>query len=246
MTSLHGIWVMVENSLTLNSLWPSDALLWQGYQSTLTQVMACCLTAPRRYLNQCWLRSCDIHLKAFSQKITQPSITKISLKIISKASLKSLRGQWVNGMGPKPIMVLLVTSSIEYCCVIMINGGTKNLSLANTAGSHWEWLGAVRLQAITWVSLDSCHQMASLGHKELNKFGNLWGYNHCHANMMVTSLVYWLQLLNGMTARWNWFSTWTNFFCQHVETKLVAWRKIVVTPLLKAKRYHILVLGLKI
>ena len=39
----------------LNSLWPSDAIWWQISGSTLAQVMACCLTAPSHYLNQCWL-----------------------------------------------------------------------------------------------------------------------------------------------------------------------------------------------
>ena len=44
--------------------------------------MACCLTAPSHYLNHCWLiigRSSDIHLRALSQEIPQPSI-KITLK----------------------------------------------------------------------------------------------------------------------------------------------------------------------
>ena len=39
----------------LNSLGPSDAIWrWRSW-STLVQVMACCLTAPSHYLNQCWL-----------------------------------------------------------------------------------------------------------------------------------------------------------------------------------------------
>ena len=38
-----------------NSLGPSDAIWrWRPW-STLVQVMACCLTAPSHYLNQCWL-----------------------------------------------------------------------------------------------------------------------------------------------------------------------------------------------
>ena len=38
-----------------NSLGPSDAIWrWRSW-STLVQVMACCLTAPSHYLNQCWL-----------------------------------------------------------------------------------------------------------------------------------------------------------------------------------------------
>ena len=39
----------------INSLGPSDAIWhWRSW-STLVQVMACCLTAPSHYLNQCWL-----------------------------------------------------------------------------------------------------------------------------------------------------------------------------------------------
>ena len=37
----------------INSLWPSDVIWLQGSRSTLAQVMACCLTAPSHYLNQC-------------------------------------------------------------------------------------------------------------------------------------------------------------------------------------------------
>ena len=33
----------------------NDATWWHKSRSTLTQVMACCLTAPSHYLNQCWL-----------------------------------------------------------------------------------------------------------------------------------------------------------------------------------------------
>ena len=39
----------------INSLWPSDAIWQQWSESTLAQVMACCLMAPSHYLNQCWL-----------------------------------------------------------------------------------------------------------------------------------------------------------------------------------------------
>ena len=37
------------------TLWPSDATWRQRSGSTLAQVIACCLTAPSHYLNQCWL-----------------------------------------------------------------------------------------------------------------------------------------------------------------------------------------------
>ena len=68
----------------VNSLWPCDAKWRQGSMSTLAPVMACCLTAPSHYLNQCWLiiiRSSGIHLRAILQEKPQPSVTEISLKI---------------------------------------------------------------------------------------------------------------------------------------------------------------------
>ena len=69
---------------SINSLWPNDAIWRQRSGSTLAQVMACCLTAPSHYLNQCWftrVRSIGIHLSTILQEILQPSITKISMKI---------------------------------------------------------------------------------------------------------------------------------------------------------------------
>ena len=46
--TLHDNW-------EINSLRPSDALWRHRSMATLAQVMACCLTAPSHYLNQCWL-----------------------------------------------------------------------------------------------------------------------------------------------------------------------------------------------
>ena len=76
---------MIQN--VFNTSWPSDTISRQRSGSTLSQVMACCLTAPSHYLNQCWpiisevQRSSDIHIRAVSQEIPQPWITKIGLKI---------------------------------------------------------------------------------------------------------------------------------------------------------------------
>ena len=42
-------------AISLNSLGPSDAIWHWISWSTLVQVMACCLTAPSHYMNQCWL-----------------------------------------------------------------------------------------------------------------------------------------------------------------------------------------------
>ena len=71
------------SSVIVNSLGPSDAIWrWRSW-STLVQVMACCLTAPSHYLNQCWLiiSEAQWHIRAIAQEMPQPSITKIHLKI---------------------------------------------------------------------------------------------------------------------------------------------------------------------
>ena len=63
----------------INPLWPSDVIWRQVFRSTLAQVMACCLTAPRHYLNQCWLmimRCCGIPLIVISQKYLRYSSLK--------------------------------------------------------------------------------------------------------------------------------------------------------------------------
>ena len=87
----HGLVPDCSNSIAntlellqscINSLGPSDAIWRHRSGSTLAQVMACCLTAPSHYLNQCWLiiskvRSSDAHLRASSLVIPQPSITEI-------------------------------------------------------------------------------------------------------------------------------------------------------------------------
>ena len=58
--SVEDCSVSIANALEtlqscINSLWPRDAIRWHRSGSTLAQVMACCLTAPSHYLNQCWL-----------------------------------------------------------------------------------------------------------------------------------------------------------------------------------------------
>ena len=46
----------------INTVWPSDVIWRHRSESTLAQVMACCLTAPSHYLNQCWLIISKIQL----------------------------------------------------------------------------------------------------------------------------------------------------------------------------------------
>ena len=81
--------------MRINSLRPSDAIWRHRSGSTLAQIMACCLTAPSHYLNQCWLIINKVQLHSSDDNFTRDiSATNINMKI-AHLSLTSPRGQWV-------------------------------------------------------------------------------------------------------------------------------------------------------
>ena len=68
----------------VNSLRTSDAIWRNKSGSTSAQVMACCLTAPTHYLNQCWLQSRQV---AFTRgQFHKRYINNQSLKLAWKLS----------------------------------------------------------------------------------------------------------------------------------------------------------------
>ena len=89
-------------STPINSLRPSDAIWRQWFWTTLAQVMACCLTAPNHYLNQCWLI-----IRGVLWHTSESSFAGIAQGIdsgyefekdILKNIFKSPRGQWVKAL----------------------------------------------------------------------------------------------------------------------------------------------------
>ena len=90
---------LMPNIFQLNSLVPNDVIRWQRSGSTLAQVMACCLTAPSHYLNQCWLIISKIQLHSSDGDFTRDTSVindwNWHENYSSKMSLKSPRGQWV-------------------------------------------------------------------------------------------------------------------------------------------------------
>ena len=98
-----------------NSLGPSDATWRQRTESTLAQVMACCLTAPSHYLNQCWLiiskflwhPSEGITLRKSEETNQLNKIENYIFKIVSR----SPGGQWVNNGVACPLHRLLHKTS---------------------------------------------------------------------------------------------------------------------------------------
>ena len=100
----------------VNSLRPSDAIWRQWSWTTLAQVMACCLTAPSHYLNQCWLivrgvlwHTSESSFAGIAQGIDSGYEFE---KDILKNIFKSPRGQWV-----KIILVTGGTGRIIPCAL---------------------------------------------------------------------------------------------------------------------------------
>ena len=89
-TSLWANELKVWNSndiptlLYVNSLGPSDVILRQRSLSTLTQVMACCLTAPSHYLNQCWLIVSEVQVTFISGQFHKRCLNHQSINSVWK------------------------------------------------------------------------------------------------------------------------------------------------------------------
>ena len=84
---------------------------------TLTQVMACCLTAPRHYLNQCWLISkvCGINQKVLAWDDLKMPISKTRLKIIFLESHSDFPGanEFKYNTITKSITPMYITKTID-------------------------------------------------------------------------------------------------------------------------------------
>ena len=77
-------WYISRRYEELNLLWSTDAIWWYRSESTLAQIMACCLTLPSHYLNLC------------RHEVLNVSICKTSLNtVLCKSTVKYPRIQIV-------------------------------------------------------------------------------------------------------------------------------------------------------
>ena len=77
-TSMHPLILFLSTS-RVNSLGPSDVIWRQRSGSTSAQVMACCLTAPSHYLNQCWLIISKVKWHSSKGKFTRDTSAVFNL-----------------------------------------------------------------------------------------------------------------------------------------------------------------------
>ena len=64
----------------INSLWSSEAIWRHRSGSTLAQIMACCLTVPSHYLNQCWLIINEVQWQSPAGNFTRDTSLKLAWK----------------------------------------------------------------------------------------------------------------------------------------------------------------------
>ena len=92
----------IRQCISFDSLRPSDAIWWHRTVSTLAQMMACCLMAPRKYLNQYWLIISQImyhsHETDFTLSVHATSLYEFQSHTFEITATFS-RGQWVNENG---------------------------------------------------------------------------------------------------------------------------------------------------
>ena len=81
----------------LNTLWPSDPIWWHTSDSILVQVMACYLTAPSHYLDQCWLLINKLHWHSLERTFTMSALAIFPYNVSGNYTFKifaSPRVQW--------------------------------------------------------------------------------------------------------------------------------------------------------
>ena len=149
---------------------PSDAIWRQWSWTTLAQVMACCLTAPSHYLNQCWLI-----IRGVLWHTSESSFAGIAQGIdsgyefekdILKNIFKSPRGQWVKWpitgrlwkcMQQKPELSIL-SSTLPYNVFTYHATCNENFKILTQpmAGKRKEKMGTqFTWQGIYFITYDS-------------------------------------------------------------------------------------------
>ena len=106
-------------------MWPSDTIWWHSSVSKLDQVMACCLTAPSHYLNQCWLfiNKAHWHLAESNFTHTVPDIThnQVFKNFIfgNTCTVSTPNDQWVTLWWPERSFKNIQTALFNHFCTML-------------------------------------------------------------------------------------------------------------------------------
>ena len=155
--------------MLFNSLRPSDAIWRQWSWTTLAQVMACCLTAPSHYLNQCWLiirgvlwHTSESSFAGIAQGIDSGYEFE---KYILKHIFKSPRGQWVKMDWAYIITPYPMVCIRRWYCFMQQNlpptAQKQSLVKFRTMGTNTVQGAFVKMRSETYMGIDPMTQYKS-------------------------------------------------------------------------------------
>ena len=145
----------------INSLWPSGIVWHHRTESTLVQVLACCLKVPSHYLNQWWFiiwhqRGCVAFPweQYHAHEILRISICERSFKIITT----STKGQCVKGEQHQlddKALKLCVRTSVYWIIASSLNSTNKEQTLIRYVYLMMEnsWLILTSQQEVSMIWL---------------------------------------------------------------------------------------------
>ena len=148
-----------NNTKCLDSLWPNDALWRHRSVSTCAQAMACCLTAPIQYMNQCWpIISEVLGHSPVTLGVWKLLFCRTNLKILLLKLLPHLPGS-----NELICMLYLATplSVNSRSCYISNATMCKTIWIARCNHAHHRWdfvvVTVIIIVAIAFVIIVGCH-----------------------------------------------------------------------------------------
>ena len=131
----------------MNSLWSNGAIWWHRSGWTLAQEMACCLTAPSHYLNQCWLIIKGVLWHSAENNFTKGA-HEFNLRRVQRLHLK---------LPPQPSRGCLTldihTHGFNPCCAEFILENSRHKTFRSSAPG-WqckEWTGKWSVCRSCWI-----------------------------------------------------------------------------------------------
>ena len=154
---------------TVHSLWPSYAIWWHRSRSALVQAMACCLTSPSHYLNQCWLIINEAHCHLAEGNFTE---TALDVTLQSVLKLVIWKYSYIFQRGHRKITRPLICPSVHPSVWWSIFSGFCTLNADKSLGRNGIQFGMLMYDypddlplgwQHLWILLSICPFVRSFG-----------------------------------------------------------------------------------
>ena len=140
-----------------NSVWSSDTVRRHRIWLALVQAMACCLTAPSHYLNQCWLMINEVLWHS-----PEINFTGNTQDIYPRYASESYSEFKITATSPRANELTLWSLNKIANIVLIFSNTFPKLKTFKSKTNHslfWQWLGTLRLNQ--WRPsplMHACHE----------------------------------------------------------------------------------------